>query len=232
MKNMKNINLTKTDKQPAKTAVSSINHLPNKNLASTNRHAIEISNNIRTRRFRPFGFPLRGNPYNLGLPVLHVKSVRCDPRRSNFRRGPSCLVGAVSRVPVAGPAPSRSPGHEEEHYAGPGWPSTRKGHFRGALGHSRDHHDVSAGQSAFFQCITVLARQEERRRTGKEVPCTSQNAPRVSLPSPSPPPGTVPRCSATIPPVRFRYCLCWRPASPNQARSSSWAGQSRIDSVR
>ena len=70
-------------------------------MASTNRHAIEISNNTRTQNSKPSGSLLRGNPYNLGVPVLHVNSAGSDPRLADLRRDPPCLVrSGISGQPL------------------------------------------------------------------------------------------------------------------------------------
>src|SRR5699024_2832848 len=70
--------------------------LPTKKLASTNRHAIEISSNTRTQASKLFGSSLRGNPYNLGFSIFHVNSVWCDPHLVDLLGDLLCLISAGS----------------------------------------------------------------------------------------------------------------------------------------
>ena len=140
-------------------------------MASINRHAIEISSNTRTQCSETLpSSSLRGNPGNLGLPLPRVKSLRCDPRRDPPRRtfrprsGPEPLPR-----PPADPL-SRSPGHEEEHYAPPNAPSSQNSPFRGGLGHTAVQavrHELSAS------CSAGCCAHPARPRSGPSPPPSS-----------------------------------------------------------
>ena len=114
-------------------------------MASTNKHAIEISNNTRTRTSKPLSSSLRGNLYNLRGAALRVNSMRCDPRLTELRRDLHTCSVRFSRFNLSAVPRSRSAGHEEEHYADPRGASSQNDPFSGVLRHTRLSWSKRAG---------------------------------------------------------------------------------------